>query len=226
MSRQAEKTASVRGMASPATILFDLDGTLADSLPVMRMIYAEFAVANGFSPSDEEFEALNGPSLATIVGYLKEKHGLKGASAELMRVYEGLLKRFYVEKVAPFEGAADMLERCAERGVKCFLVTSSQREIVRAWIGHNQWQGYFHGYVYGDDVERAKPHGDIYRLAMERYALHPGDILVFEDSVNGVLAARDAGLDVVGVGNDRERLLAAGASHIVGSLEEAMQGLA
>lgn len=208
------------GVNTAQIFLFDLDGTLADSLATMRKAYNHFAELHGFKASNEEFDILNGPSLPEIIDYLKDKHSLLGSKDELLTSYNDIIREMYITNVQPHSMATDLLKTLHAAGKRLFLVTSSPSQIAAPFLDQMQWGHFFESCVYGDEVQHSKPSGDIYRLTVGRHNLSPADTLVVEDSVNGVLAARDAGLTVIGTNTSPTELLSAGAFRTYSSLEK------
>ncbi len=209
------------GIKDATAVLFDFDGTLADSISAMKDVYREFAAAYSFSPTDTEFDELNGPSLATIIDILQRRHGLAPSKEELFDAYTQLIDQVYATSVRPHIAADALLSTLHAAGKRLFLVTSASPGVVKLFLSRVGFVHYFTGHVFGNEVTEAKPNGAIYQLAISRYQIDPSTAIVVEDSPNGVLAARNAGLDVIAFssGND-DALRYAGASSIISSLTE------
>ncbi len=116
------------------------------------------------------------------------------------------------------DGLADVLDRAAAHGLVLAVVSSSP-----AWWVHGHLQRLalldrFAFVVTREDAERAKPHPDLYLVALSRLRLDPAEVLVVEDSVNGVLAAQAAGLPAVALPNP----VTARQAHVVDVLEPAL----
>jgi HAD superfamily hydrolase (TIGR01509 family) len=210
----------VTGVRSAENILFDLDGTLAASLPMMKKVYYSFAKLYGFEGSDAEFTYLNGPSLKEIVKYLQIRYSLDDKYENLFEAYSKLIHEEYVESVMPVKGSYKLLEFMENEGKKMFLVTSSGKKNAQFFLKKYGLSSFFYGYVFGDDVAKAKPDGEIYRLTIEKFSLDVKKTMVFEDSINGVLAAREAALGVIAIGSDSKSLKSAGAFGIYKDLKE------
>ncbi|MCW2613827.1 MAG: putative haloacid dehalogenase-like hydrolase [Frankiales bacterium] len=99
------------------------------------------------------------------------------------------------------DGWAEVLDRALDRGLRLAVVSSSPLWWVGGHLTRLGLQDRFELVVTREDAERAKPHPDLYLVALERLGLAPEQALVVEDSVNGAAAATAAGLDVVVVPN-------------------------
>lgn len=174
-------------------LFLDLDGTLADSLPVLRRVYDSFLAQFGVASSVEEFELLNGPPLPQIVAYLKRTHHLADSEDELLSNYHALIRQ-HQENVAPAAGATMILERAFQCGWKTAVVTSSNHQSTQDWLERHQLLPYISLIVGGDDVSRGKPDPEPYLTAIQKLHVDPVQSFAVEDSVQGASAACAAGL--------------------------------
>jgi len=180
-------------MNPPRVLLLDLDGTLADSLGVVRRVYEEFVLDHGGTPSQAEFESLNGPPLAEVLRRLKAIHGLPGSERELLARYEALLDRIYLE-VAPNPGAGELLARARHAGCLTGVVTSNSAARTRAWLERSGLAPAIDALVASDDVRVGKPDPEPYLLALQRCNCAAVAGVAVEDSGQGARAAMAAGL--------------------------------
>jgi len=203
-------------------VFFDLDGTLADSIPALYEIYKAFLAGFGLAGSRAEFEELNGSSLPEIIAALKSHHNLKSDVSTLMTAYSEIITRSYHIYVKPVAGAEGVLQALNCSGYKLMLVTSSNVEIASSFIRGQEWDKYFDDYVFGNEITKAKPDPEIYRLAIKKAGIRPDAVVVVEDSCNGAASARYAGIEVVGfAANHTEIALAeAGAGTVISRLNE------
>lgn len=182
-----------------AAVIFDLDGTLVDSVPALEDAYGAFLSARGRMPSRGEFIEMNGPSISEIVGELKRRHALAEPIADLSAAYGELVNRAYRERVRPFAGAEALLRRCRALGFRLALATAAPRRVASELLERLGWSEWFARCVGGDEVMRAKPHPDLYALCLARLAIQAGEAVAVEDSEHGEAAARAAGLEVLRV---------------------------
>ncbi|MBF0473958.1 MAG: HAD family phosphatase [Nitrospirae bacterium] len=203
-------------------IFFDYDGTLIDSISTMFDIYIDYLNSLGIIGTRIEFDQLNGPSLNEIVSILKKRYNLKQSQSELIELYKTKISEQYKKGIKPFSDAQETLSKLKSLGKKLYLVTSNERQTVLDYIKSVNWTGFFTGYVFGDEVQRAKPYSDIYVEAIKKFGVENTDVIVIEDSINGVHSAKGAGLVVIGVTHEasREKLLDAQADEIVDKLSE------
>jgi len=104
-------------------------------------------------------------------------------------------------------GVESLLEEAGRRALRRAVASSSSREWVLGWLQRHRIAGRFEAVCARDDVERVKPAPDLFLLAAERLGVAPAACLVFEDSPNGMRAARAAGMRCVAVPNGLTRQL-------------------
>ena len=196
----------------PRALLLDLDGTLADSLGVMKDVYRRFMGGEGRTPADAEFDRLNGPPLAEGVRILKDAHRLTAPHAELLARYRALVEEVY-GSVPPRAGARDLLESAKARGWTVGVVTSNGEARTRAWLARARLDDLVDVVVGGDSIirpphggtARGKPAPDPYLAALKLAGCKAENGLAVEDSPQGAEAARAAGIPTLALTPDSEK---------------------
>jgi HAD superfamily hydrolase (TIGR01509 family) len=182
-------------------LLLDLDGTLADSLGVMKSVYERFMEAVGLTPSDDEFDRLNGPPIAECIRILKAAHELPQPETKLLARYQALVEEVY-GAVPPSPGARDLLTTAKTKGWTTGVVTSNGEARTRAWLARAGLDGLVDVVVGGDTVARGKPAPDPYLAALARTSCAPAAALAIEDSPQGAASARAAGIPTLALLRD------------------------
>lgn len=189
-------------MSRIAWVFFDMDGTLADSLPTLYAAYAAFLSAHGKTSDRAEFDRLNGPALPDIVAALKRDHGLADPERILLARYREALRTAFAEGAGLMPHAAEAVAASRDLGLRLWLATAADESLAQAFLA--RWfDGRFAGLTHGGEVDRGKPSPDIYLRALEASGADPASVLVVEDSPHGVTAAKAAGLRVASVGPSR-----------------------
>lgn len=204
---------------------FDLDGTLADSISESYKAHINFLNQFGAMGGKAEFEELNGLSLSETIAILKKRYYLPDTEEDLTALYRGRLLIAYNNSIQPCEGASDTLEELINRKYNLAIVTSADQEIGMGFIEKQNLGEHFQIFVFGDEVEKAKPNPEIYRLALKKTNASAQNVAVVEDSYNGVKSAKATGAFVIGVANNqsKEDLIEAGADTTILKLSEILQ---
>lgn len=203
-------------------IFFDLDGTLADSIPALYQAHQDFLATFGIASDKAEFEHLNGPSLSEIIQFLKVKYQLTTDEEQLVALYRQGTRRAYMQWVKPFCDVEMVLKELKKREYQLALVTSGEHDIVMEFINQNNFGSYFQQYVFGTEVAKAKPDPAIYTVALKKTQAAPDAVMVVEDSYHGVQAAKATGVFVVGLVDNQTKsdLLQAGADATISALKD------
>jgi HAD superfamily hydrolase (TIGR01509 family) len=178
-------------------LFLDLDGTLADSLSLMREVYRLFLEKYSRTPSNDEFDAMNGPPLVEVVKSLAIIHGLDSTLEDLLSEYNCLIDNVY-GLVSPSPNARALLEEARKRGWVIGIVTSNDEKRTREWLNKNGLISLVDSVVTGTDVTNGKPEPDPYLLALERSGCVASLAIAVEDSPQGAQSAIRAGLRTFG----------------------------
>lgn len=198
-------------------LLFDLDGTLANSDAVHFPTWIEVLRPYGIEV-DREFyeERLGGRVNTDVVDDLlpdlstEERHTLVEAEEQ------GSRRR--TREIGPIPGLFDLLEEGRRRNLKIALVTNSVEEDADQILTPLGLEDAFDPVVYPSEVSDAKPSPAPYNEALKRMEIEPGEALAFEDSLTGVKAAVEAGIHTVGIirSEDAGELKEAGVDLVIG----------
>jgi len=180
-------------------VIFDMDGVLTDSEPVINAAAVAGLREFGVEASPEEFVPFVGMGEDRYIGGVAELHGKTYVLEMKKRVYEIYLE-ILPGMIKPFPGVHELLATLRARGVTLAVASSADRVKVEAnlkSIGVDL--AWFAALVVGEDVELKKPAPDIYLHAAERISAAPQDCCVIEDAISGVQAAKAAGMRCVAV---------------------------
>lgn len=204
-------------------ILFDFDGLIVDTESVgyhtWRQLYAqhghELAVETYAQAIGTEFNDLYDPrrDLDALTG-----SALPWAELELRRLEH---ERELRSTLSTLPGVVDRLTEARELGLPCAVASSSPLSWVGTWIEQLELRHHFHHLTTVDDTGKVKPDPSLFLHAAGRLGVHPHEVLVFEDSLNGLRAARAAEMRCIVVpGPMTQHLDFEGALRRVGSLAE------
>lgn len=182
---------------TPAAVLWDFDGTMVDSEPIWARVQSDILAEHGLSWGPEQMLALVGQSAEVAATLMAREIGEPAAAGELLRVTQQRVAAQLERGLPWLPGARELLEAVTGAGVRCAVVTATNRAVMDSVLSQLPPQVEF--VVCGDDVARPKPHPDGYLEATRRLGVSAADVLVIEDSVPGTQAALASGAVVYAV---------------------------
>ena len=183
-------------------MLFDLDGTLVDSMWMWEAIDIEFLGAYGYECPDDIQRAIEGMSFSETAVYFKERFDLPLSLDEIKAVWTRMSIDKYRHEVLLKPGVLEFLKYCKENGIRTGIGTSNGSEIVDAVLTSLNVKEYFDAVVTACEVAHGKPEPDIYLEVAKRLGVQPENCLVFEDIPAGIMAGKAAGMPVIAVEDD------------------------
>jgi beta-phosphoglucomutase len=181
-------------------VVFDMDGVLTDSEPLINAAAVAMFRELGLQVQPEDFLPFVGTGENRYLGGVAEKYAfpVDVASAK-RRTYEIYLELVPIQLHA-FPGAVELVRRCRASRLKVAVASSADRikidaNLERIGLPPGEWDAI----VGAEDVVRRKPAPDIFLAAARLLELVPGECVVIEDAVNGVQAAKAAGMRCVAV---------------------------
>ena len=188
-------------------VLFDLDGTLVDSMWMWKEIDIEYLGRFGYTCPPDLQKIIEGMSFSETAAYFKERFSLPMTLEEIKECWSQMAMDKYRTQVPLKPGALEFLRYCKDQGIATGIATSNGRPIVDAVIEALQIGEYFQEVATACEVEKGKPEPDIYLEVARRLQVAPEDCLVFEDVPAGILAGKRAGMTVLAVEDDFSREL-------------------
>ncbi len=195
---------SIKGLVMKVKgIVFDFDGLILDTetpeLKSWESIYKEY----GFLFPVEEYKNNIGSTFnyTAPIQYLAKKLNCNKISQSKIRQKFNELKSSLIEKEVLLPGVLDYLKDAASLGLRIGLASSSDSIWINYHIDRLGLRNSFDSILTKDDVEKAKPFPDIYLLSLLRMGLDKTEVIVLEDSLNGVSAAKSAQLFTIAVPN-------------------------
>jgi HAD superfamily hydrolase (TIGR01509 family) len=184
-------------------VIFDLDGVLADSEAWWNQIDAKLLAQYGVTYRGEYHRNVLGVSYRLAVEFYKNVFRISASVEELMRNRGEIATEFFANRVGLFPSAKGTLEELRDMKLRLAVATSSVSASARPFLERTRIRSFFDVIVTGDEIERGKPHPDIYMRIADKLGIPAGACLVIEDAVSGVLAAKAAKMRVAAIPDTR-----------------------
>ncbi len=181
--------------------IFDLDGTLVNSMWIWSKIDADFITKNGLGITPEELmKDVAHFSFSETARHFKKTYDIKESLEEIKDFWVQEAEKQYSANIFLKAGARSFLDKLRADGVLMAVATSNTRHLLSVSLQANDIQDYFHTTVTTDETQaKSKSKPDVYLLAAQRLGLKPEELVVFEDIPHAMQGARKAGMKVVGI---------------------------
>lgn len=180
-------------------LVFDLDGTLLDSNHVWTWVDDEFLARRGKVSTPEYREFTAHAIFPTAAKFTKEYYHLEESEQAIMDAWAALARDAYQFHIPLKEGVREFLTRCALRKESIALFTASLPELCRLALRRHDLERFFDRVVFAQDFGLEKRNPRAFTALAETLGAEPKDCVLFDDSPRNCLAAKSAGLRVVGV---------------------------
>lgn len=180
--------------------IFDMDGTLLDSMPVWDQLSQRFLGPYGVTVTDADYEAIEGTTQLEGAQYFIDTYPFLPFDAQgFVAGIDRLIEARYAAIARPKDGVVPFLEALRGRGVKMAIATLTARHHAEKALRDRNMLDYFSFMLTIEDVGVSKRRPDIYLRAAEKLGLRPADCVVFEDAPYAGETAKNAGFRVCGM---------------------------
>lgn len=186
-------------------IIFDLDGTLVDSMKYWRSVSRNFMKTKGIDIEDAVQHKMTTMNLDASLKYLKDYYKLEESFEELMRDFSRTVEDFYRNKVETKEGCLEILKYFKGQGMKVVIGTSTAAHFANIVIEKYGIDKFIDGLYTADSVGHLKAEEKFYTSIVEELGERPEDVFLVDDSYLALRTGKKAGLEVIGIYDENSK---------------------
>lgn len=185
------------------TAIFDMDGTLIESLFVWEYIWEGIGRIYfddpKFYPKEEDDKAVRTFSLKDGMAYIYERYDISGTVEELIDAVDKIIDEFYEKEISVKPGAIEFLEYCKQKGVKMCIASASTPKLVECALKRFDMEKYFEAFFSCSVLGKSKDKPDIYLHAAKQMGSKVEETWVFEDSLTAIETSSKIGMKTVAI---------------------------
>lgn len=183
-------------------IIFDLDGTLIDSMPAWQNIGSDFLKKHGITPPEDLNETIKTMSFAESARYFIDFYGVDLTEAQVGDEINGMIRDNYARHIALKPFVKETLDHYLDQGIKMGILTATHKSLTELVLGRFGLQEHFEFILTSGMTGLPKSQPEIYHQAVAQLQLPGSHIAIFEDALYCIQAARATGCHIVGVYDD------------------------
>lgn len=180
-------------------MIFDLDGTLIDSMGVWEQIDVDFLGKRGLTVPPDYLEMITPMGFLNAAKYTISRFGFPETPEEIEEEWLSMAEQAYSRDIEMKPGAKKFLKQCQAAGLKLALATSSMERLYQPCLKHHGIDKLFQAEVTTRQAGEDKHSPKIYLMAAEQLGLAPSECIVFEDILLGIQTAGAAGFQTAAV---------------------------
>ena len=179
--------------------IFDMDGTLTDSMFVWKDIGRRYIISCGITPRETLLQDIKNKSMWQVAEYFMNEYGMKKTHEEIYEGIDALVEPMYRDEVLKKDGVLLLLDRFKAQGVKMCVASATDKHLVEMVLVKTGLIDYFSEIFTCNMVGAGKDNPLIYEKALEHLGTPKEETLIFEDALYTIKTAKSAGFTVVGV---------------------------
>ena len=179
--------------------IFDVDGTLLDSMPIWMEIGARYVRSLGKEPEENLGEILFPMTMKQGAAYVKETYGLDQSIPQIIEDINAIVEKYYLQEALLKPGAIEILTWLQEKNIPMTVATSTELPLIEGAFARLHLRSFFQEIFTCTQVGAGKDKPLIYQEAARFMGTDPGETWVFEDALHGLLTAKKAGFFTVGL---------------------------
>lgn len=183
-------------------VIFDLDGTLVNSMWMWKSIDVEYLEKKGIAvPADIQAfqEELEGMGFTETAVFFKKRFQIEDSLEKIKKTWIDMAEEKYCNEVPLKPGVKEFLEELKNRSIRVGISSSNSRKLIETVLKAHHIEEYFDCITTCCEVANSKPAPDVYLKTAEGLQIAPKDCLVFEDVPMGIMAGKNAGMQVCAV---------------------------
>lgn len=187
--------------------IFDLDGTLMDSMFIWDTIGSDYLLSRGITPHENLNETFKNMSLYQAALYYQAEYGLTDSAETIIDGVNRMIEYIYRNQVLAKSGTFTFLEQLKKRHIKMCVATSTDRHLAEITLENNKILSYFDEIFTCGDIGHGKDEPNIFHAAHDFLKTPLESTWIFEDALYAVRTAKASGMPVVGVYDKSEKNL-------------------
>lgn len=201
-------------------VIFDFDGVLVDTEYTTFEYYKEKLPSYGIELKESDFVYKMGRK---SIDFFRDVLGNKFDAELVDKLIKQKRQAFLADVkryLKPVPGGFELLKKCRDEGLKLVLGSQNERELIEIAVDEYNIRQYFSAILSIQDISNKKPDPELFLLALKKAGVPAGEAVVIEDSPDGIKAANNAGIKVIGITSSFEKEKLAGADKIAESMRE------
>jgi beta-phosphoglucomutase len=209
-------------MVKIKAFIFDMDGTLVDSMPFHRDAWLQFCRNHQIPFTHDRFHAENHGTLDEMIRYFLGQDLTDERIKELGQEKEVIYRELYKDHIKEIDGLTGLLEKLERLGVKIALATNGDMTNIDFVLDSLNIRRFFDFIIGADEISKGKPDPEIFERTLTKLNLKSRECIAVEDSTDGIISARRAGLEVIGISTTQtdESLKEMGCFQVISNFKE------
>ena len=183
----------------PKAVIFDMDGVIIDSEPLWRRAMIRVFNASGLPFTDNDCRVTTGMRIDQVISFWNKKTPFTTDEELVKNNIEDHLCGLIAAEGKAMKGFYQALDLIADKGITIALATSSSNKLIACVLNVLKIKAYFKHIQSAEYLTYGKPHPEVFLQCATAIDTNPNDCLVIEDSLNGIIAAKAAGMHVIGI---------------------------
>lgn len=180
-------------------VIFDMDGTLIDSMPMWSSLDVKYMNSIGIEPRPDFHEKVRTLTISLAAEYIHEAYNTSQTPAEIEAEFKEMAYHYYSDTIPLKPGVFELVKQLAKAGYKLSVATANDISMTAACLKRLGIYEDFSAVVNCDMAGATKAKPDVFDLACERMKVSREDCVIFEDSLYAIKTAVEAGYSVIGV---------------------------